>query len=187
MQGSSPGTAPPHSISKQRNINEFCAKYSFHHTRQLHFSGKKMLERGQDPMTETLLARSGNDCSNISQSNLPPLVESLQVTAMPEIQAPYSRSQSKSFCTGCAEGAQIRKKLEHENAQLKLQIKQQFHDLGQLDKVLNHLEKQVGGHEAVIKEQSLRIQEQEEIILQLNTRMQQHLAALIINAYKTRF
>ena len=146
-------------------------------------------ERGQDPLTEMLLAPSGKGRSNnISRSNVP-LVELVLVTAMPETQMPHSRPQCQRepLCTGCAEGVKIRTKLEHENAELKLQVKQQFHDLGQLDKVLDHLETKVSGHEAVIKEQSLRIQEQEDTILQLNTRVQQYLAALIINAHKTRY
>lgn len=73
--------------------------------------------------------------------------------------------------------------LKCENAKLRQQVKQQFRDLEELDSVMGELEAQVDGHETVIKQQSLRIQEQEETILHLNARMQQYAAALL---FKTR-
>ena len=76
---------------------------------------------------------------------------------------------------------------QSENSKLRLQIKQQFQDLGELDSVMGELEAQVDVHEAVIKQQDLRIQEQEEMIQQLNTRMQQYAAVLVCNAFKTRY
>ena len=81
----------------------------------------------------------------------------------------------------------MRRALERENAELKERIRQQFDDLGQLDQVLDQLETQVDGHEAIIKQQSQRIQEQEETIQQLNSRMQQHIAALVLNSLKTPY
>ena len=68
---------------------------------------------------------------------------------------------------------------KRENDKLRQQVKQQFRDLAELDSVMDELESQVDGHETVIKQQSCRIQEQEETILHLNTRMQQYAAALV--------
>ena len=73
-----------------------------------------------------------------------------------------------------------------ENITLRKQVKQQFKDLSELDNVMGELEVQVDGHEEVIKHQSQRIQEQEEMIQSLNLKMQQYAAMLLLSVYKSR-
>lgn len=155
-----------------------------------------MPERGrQDPVTEGLLPTADYDSRHNCERD--PLVDLVLQFAVPDLDLVAERNDQT-----CGAGKEVRQEVSFaektellqelrttkcENAKLRQQIKQQFHDLGEVESMMDGLEAQVDSHEVVIKQQDLRIQEQEEIILQLNTRMQQCVIALVCNAFKTRF
>lgn len=131
-------------------------------------------------MTESLVERTQNPPVNEPD----PMVEFLLQFAEPDLpRGGWSVSLAPEHSTiGAEKMAKLLQELvdtKHENAKLRQQVKQQFRDLAELDSVMDELESQVDGHETVIKQQSHRIQEQEETILHLNTRMQQYAAALV--------
>ena len=75
---------------------------------------------------------------------------------------------------------------QRENDELRQQVQQQFQDLEELSNLMGELEVQVDCHEAVIKQQGLRIQEQEEVIQQMNATTQQYVAALLKSVLNNR-
>lgn len=141
----------------------------------------------QDPVTEAVVATAG------SHDLIPdPLVEML-LSGRPKDLAPDTDWPSEDAAADRHEKVQKSQQIEEtlrvtqrENEELKQQIKQQFQDLGELEIIMDQLEAQVGGHEAIIKQQGRRIQEQEQTITQLNSRLQQFIQALVLNALKTR-
>ena len=146
----------------------------------------------QDPVTAHLCedrdAPPNNDFREDSAAPAP--VTATALRGSPADFPPLCRGQRPTQCTW--EWDQLRKKMERkleeerrENEKLRAQIRRQFLDLDQLGDKMGSLASQVEEHEAVIRQQSLRIQAQETTIQQLNQRLQQYLAELIQCAYKT--
>ena len=147
-----------------------------------------MLEPGwQAPVTESLSA------CNVPHDNneRDPLVD--QLLQFREQDLPRSCRASSCGEEARREGEERERLKEqllatkHENDELRQRVKQQFHDLGELDSIMGELEAQVDGHEAVIKQQGHRIQQQEEVIRQMSATTQQYLAELLLSAFKNRY
>ena len=104
--------------------------------------------------------------------------------------ATYRRPTAEQFdAAKSAKHTELERRLKlvtSENITLRKQVKQQFKDLSELDNVMGVLEVQVNGHEEVIRQQSYKIQEQEEVIQSLNLKMQEYVAMLLLSAYKSR-
>ena len=146
-----------------------------------------MPELPQDPVTETLV-----DARHYCVNN-DPLVDTLlrQYPDLPQRLGELETCRPSCNVTHSCDQEERHEEsqpveLKRENTRLRQQVKKQFRDLGVLEGMLDGLETQVYGHETVIREQGLRIQEQEETISQLNARMQQYIAALVLSAFKNR-
>ena len=142
----------------------------------------------QDPVTDEIVTEINGGSPYIEESD--PLVEGLLAL---EREHEFTRETEPSSSGRPEESSESPKREEEElqatkqeNAELRQQIKQQFQELSVLEGMMDGLETQVYSHEAVIKQQGLRIREQEETILLLTTRVQQFVQAMLLNAYKTR-
>ena len=145
---------------------------------------RSMPELGsQDPVTEALTDSTHNH-DVVSDCCCDPLVDMLMsrendLAPLEDAAGSHEqRHESQQL------HVQVEEKLrltQQENDKLKEQSKQQFEDLGELEVIMDQLEAQVGGHEAIIKQQGFRIQEQEQTITQLNSRLQQFVQALVLN------